>query len=166
MIHVESLPLPDDAQMQLDEYQSQVDAKPMYKEQVKKAKSSFKSKNKKVNRTFKAVKKSLDRMCSGARRCNYCEDSAADEVEHFYPKDLYPEYCFAWGNYLYSCGRCNGTHKINKFKIFKEDTRDVNDITPPRKNRQYERPPSGDPLLLDPRNDNPLDYIKLNLKTL
>jgi uncharacterized protein (TIGR02646 family) len=166
MIHVESLPLPDNAQTKLDEYQSQVDAKPTYKEQVKKAKSSFKSKNKKSNKTFKAVKKTLDRMCSGARRCNYCEDSAADEVEHFYPKDLYPEYCFAWGNYLYSCGRCNGTHKNNRFKIFQEDTRDVNDITPPRKNRQYERPPSGDPLLIDPRNDNPLDYIKLNLKTL
>jgi hypothetical protein len=38
MIHVESLPLPDDAQIQLDEYQSQVDAKPTYKAQVKKAK--------------------------------------------------------------------------------------------------------------------------------
>jgi len=166
MIHVESLPLPDYAQFQLGEYQSQVDEKPTYKEQVKKAKLSFKTKNRKSNKTFKAVKKTLDRMCSGARRCNYCEDSAADEGEHFYPKDLYPEYCFSWGNYLYSCGRCNGTHKSNKFKIFEEDTRDVIDITPPRKNRRYTRPPTGDPLLIDPRNDDPLEYIKLNLKTL
>jgi uncharacterized protein (TIGR02646 family) len=166
MIYIESLPLLDDVQAELDEYQNQVDAKPKYKEQVKKAKSFFKNKNKKSNKTFKAIKKALDRMCSGARRCHYCEDSAADEVEHFYPKDLYPEYCFSWGNYLYSCGRCNGTYKSNKFKIFIENTRDVIDITPPRKNRQYVRPPSGDPLLINPRNDNPLDYIKLNLKTL
>ena len=165
MIHVESFPLPDDAQSQLDEYQSQVDEKLTYKEQVKKAKSSFKTKNRKSNKTFKAVKKTLGRMCSGARRCHYCEDSAADEVEHFYPKDLYPEYCFSWGNYLYSCGRCNGTYKSNKFKIFEEDTRDVIDITPPRKNRPYTRPPTGVPLLIYPRNDDPLDYIKLNLKT-
>lgn len=41
MIHVESLPLPDDAQIQLDEYQSQVDAKPTYKEQVKKEPKHF-----------------------------------------------------------------------------------------------------------------------------
>ena len=67
---------------------------------------------------------------------------------------------------MYSCGRCNGTYKSNRFKIFQEDTRDVIDITPPRKNRQYVRPPSGDPLLIDPRNDSPLDYIKLNLGTL
>lgn len=166
MIHVDSLPLPDDAQAQLDEYQSQIDAKPTYKEQLKKAKSSFSSKNRKSNRTFEAVKKALHRMCSGARRCHYCEDSAADEVEHFYPKDLYPEYCFSWGNYLYSCGRCNGTYKSNRFKIFQEDTRDVIDITPPRKNRQYVRPPNGDALLIDPRNDSPLAYIKLNLGTL
>ena len=129
MIHIESLPLPNDAQTRLDAYQGQVDAKPTYKEQVKKAKSSFKSKNKKSNKTFKAVKKTLDKMCSGARRCQYCEDSAADEVEHFYPKDLFPEYCFSWENYLYSCGRCNGAYKINKFKIFKKDTRDVIDNT-------------------------------------
>lgn len=85
MIHIESLPLLDNAQIQLDEYQSQVDAKPTYKEQLEKAKSSFSSKNRKSNKTFKAVKKALDRMCSGARRCHYGEDSAADEVEHFYP---------------------------------------------------------------------------------
>ena len=84
MIHVESLPLPDNAQAQLDEYQSQIDEEPTYKEQLKKAKSSFSSKNRKSNKTFKAVKKALDKMCSGARRCHYCEDSAADEVEHFY----------------------------------------------------------------------------------
>ena len=33
-------------------------------------------------------------MCAGAKRCMYCEDSAADEVEHHLPKNLYPEFVF------------------------------------------------------------------------
>ena len=49
----------------------------------------------------------LSAMCHGPRRCMYCEDSAADEVEHFRPTDLYPEFVFAWMNYLYACGPCN-----------------------------------------------------------
>ena len=165
MIHVASLTLPPATQAKLDEYQDAVDTKSTYQERVKKAKSSFKSKNTKTNRTFRKVRKALDRMCAGARRCHYCEDSAADEVEHFYPKDLYPERCFAWNNYLYSCGRCNGAYKSNKFKIFEADTREVVDITPPRRNRQYVPPPPGDPLLIDPRSENPFDYLRLNLET-
>ncbi len=165
MIHVDSMPLPENAQAELDKYQSQVDAKETYEEQVEKANSSFKSKNKNSNRTFKEVRKTLDRMCPGARRCHYCEDSAADEIEHFYPKDLYPEHCFRWENYLYSCGRCNGTYKSNKFKVFEQETGTVSDITPPRRNRKYEKPPAGRPLLIDPRQENPLDYLKLNLMT-
>ncbi len=101
MIHVDSVPLPNDTQEKLDEYQAQIDEKPTYKDMVKKAKTSFSGKNNKKNKTFNAVKEALNAMCSGARRCHYCEDSAADEVEHFYPKDLYPEKCFSWGNYLY-----------------------------------------------------------------
>jgi uncharacterized protein (TIGR02646 family) len=166
MIHVTSLPLPDTHQAKLDEFQHQVNVKPAYKVQIEKAKKLFKSKNNKTNRTFAAVKKTLDKMCSGARRCHYCEDSAADEVEHFYPKDLYPEYCFSWSNYLYSCGRCNGTYKSNKFRLFTGNPRVVTDVTPVRKNRQYQRPPNGDPVLIDPRHDHPPGYIKLNLKTL
>ena len=165
MIRVESKPLPDNVQSKLDVYQNQVNDEPTYKKQVAKAKSSFKSKNVKNNRTFTAVKRTLDKMCSGARRCHYCEDSAADEVEHFYPKDLYPECCFFWPNYLYSCGRCNGSYKSNKFKIFKATNRTVIDITPPRTNRRYVKPPAGDPLLLDPRADDPLDFIQLSLQT-
>ena len=90
-------------------------------EQVKAAKTLFKSRNRKENRTFAAVRKELADLCSGSRRCMYCDDSVADEVEHFRPKDLYPEVVFAWMNYLYACGperntqrRCAGMRAIRE----------------------------------------------------
>ena len=36
----------------------------------------------------------------------------------------------------------------------------------PKRNRKYKEPPQGDALLIDPRKDNPLDFICLNLSTL
>lgn len=100
--------LPRVHQDTLAEYQKDVDEKCSYTEQVKAAKTLFSSRNRKRNRTFAAVRKELAELCSGSRRCMYCEDSVADEVEHFRPKDLYPEVVFVWMNYLYACGQCNG----------------------------------------------------------
>ena len=54
----------------------------------------------------------------------YCEDSVADEVEHFRPKDLYPDVVFAWRNYLYACGQCNGG-KNNRFSIVRAGHRRI-----------------------------------------
>lgn len=51
-------------------------------------------------------------------KCCYCETKLNEEgksmhVEHFHPKDIYPEEVVKWENLLPSCGRCNsnkGTH--------------------------------------------------------
>ena len=45
-------------------------------------------------------------------KCAFCECKPGDggnaiQVEHFYPKSLYPECCFSWENFLPACGRCN-----------------------------------------------------------
>ena len=92
----------------LADYQRDVDAQHTYSQQVKRAKTRFGSYNRRSNPTFATVRSKLAEMCGGIRRCMYCEDSAADEVEHFKPKDLYPEVAFVWRNYLYACGGCNG----------------------------------------------------------
>jgi uncharacterized protein (TIGR02646 family) len=99
-------------------------------------------------------------MCSGARRCCYCEDSAADEVEHFRPKDLYPAVAFQWANYLYACGPCNGPKNnhfaiISRGGVLKDVTRKPKDpVVPPIKGR---------PALIDPRSDDPLQFMTLDL---
>ena len=117
MIRLPSLLLPAEARQILRRYQREVDDKPTYADRVEAADRLFKSRNTLPNRTFRVVRLKLHEMCSGARRCCYCEDSCADEVEHVRPKSLYPEQVFVWENYLYSCGPCNGP-KNNQYAVF------------------------------------------------
>ena len=152
--------LPRIHQDKLAEYQKDVDEKCSYREQVKAAKTLFKLRNRKENRTFAAVRKELAYLCSGSRRCMYCEDSVADEIEHFRPKDLYPEVVFAWMNYLYACGSCNGG-KNNKFVVI-DSTGAFVDVRPHK--TPVVRPRSGDAALIDPRRENPLDFLMLDLR--
>jgi hypothetical protein len=115
-------------------YQAAVDATGGYAERVAAAKELFGRYNKRGNATFDEVKRVLDQLCAGARRCAYCEDSVADEVEHVRPKALYPEVVFAWANYVYACGPCNGP-KGNHYAVF------VNADATPSRSRASRRPP-------------------------
>jgi uncharacterized protein (TIGR02646 family) len=142
-------------------YQTEVNAAHSYKARVAEAKRLFSLRNKASNATFRAIRATLESMCTGARRCCYCEDSCADEVEHIKPKDLYPEFVFVWENYLYSCGPCNGP-KNNRFQVFHKRTGNVHDIT--RKSGDpIRKPPPGDPLLIDPRQEDPLEFLELEM---
>ncbi len=164
MIKLQRPALMPDKAKKLAGYQDNVDKKPSYKERVNEAKKIFSSYNKKDNKVFDHIKKKLLKMCPAATRCHYCEDSSPDEVEHFKPKDLFPECCFDWGNYLYSCGPCNGSYKRNKFKVFTDSDGSAVDITRPRKG-DIIQPPSGDPVLINPSVENPLDFMELDFST-
>ncbi len=146
----------------LQEWQDVVNGQTGFEEQSALAKTSFSQKNKKGNHTFDEVKKALTQMCSGARRCVYCEDSVVDEVEHIYPKDLYPEKVFDWNNYVYACGNCNGP-KNNKFAVFRSDTEEFQTVNPPHGTPAI-RPPAGEAVLINPRVENPLEYCMLDLE--
>ena len=129
------------------------------KKLVKGSKSpGFSSRNKKGNKVFDAVKEALTIMCSGAKRCAYCEDAPADEVEHIFPKDLFPDKCFDWDNYLYACGPCNGP-KSNQFAVFNGDTTDTLHLD------GSTEPPDGQALLVNPRTESGMDFCRLNLST-
>ena len=117
MLRVADARLPAVHERKLKQNQADVDGKCTYPERVAEGKRLFESRNSNKNRTFRAVRKTLSDMCRGPRRCMYCEDSATDEIEHFRPKDLYPEVVFVWMNYLYACGRCN-RKKNNRFFVF------------------------------------------------
>jgi uncharacterized protein (TIGR02646 family) len=135
-----------------------------FDERVSKAKSRFSSRNRKSNKTFDRVKVALDAMCPGARRCVYCEDNYADEVEHIHPKDTYPELAFAWDNYVYACGPCNGP-KNNHFAVFDAAGLE-HDVTPPRPAPSPRVPPvAGDPLLINPREEDPFVFLVVDLPT-
>ena len=98
-------------------------------------------------------------MCSGAQRCIYCEDSVGDEVEHIRPKDLYPCTVFVWTNFVYACGRCN-VSKSNKFAILSNNC--TIDVTR-RSRAPVISPRPGQPVFLNPRVENPLDFLDLDL---
>ena len=89
MIRLPDVPLALAAKTQLRRWQSAIDRLPGYDARVAEAALRFKQRNTATNTTFKAVRASLDTMCSGGRRCAYCEDSAADEVEHVSPKGVW-----------------------------------------------------------------------------
>lgn len=119
----------------------------------------FGNRSRQSNPVFRRVRGRLAHMCAGAGRCGYCEDSAADEIEHIKPKDLYPETVFVWENYLLSCGLCNRS-KGNRFAVLRGGK--VVDVTRPR--RAPVRPPRrGAPVQIDPRREDPLQFLDLDI---
>lgn len=144
-------------------YQNEINSLASFTDKSEKAKAIFPIRNRIGNVVFDAIKIKLTEMCSGARRCMYCEDSMADEVEHIHPKDLYPEMCFRWENYLYACGNCNGP-KNNKFAIFRNDNGQFYIVNPPR-GQQAVQPPEGEDAMINPRIENPLNFCMLDLLT-
>lgn len=162
MIQLSPQALPSEIAQELQRYQQEIDAIPTYAERVQQGKDAFRQRNKSTNRVFKIVRETLASMCSGSCRCMYCEDSCADEVEHIKAKDLYPEFVFVWENYLYACGPCNGG-KNNTFAVFDQQTGNMLVVT--RKHNDPVIPPAaGDDVLINPREENPLRYLALDLR--
>lgn len=127
-----------------------------FNDRVSKADEMFT--NRKRNKTFDAIKKCLNEMSPGFERCVYCEDSKGDEIEHIYPKNLYPEKCFDWENYVYACGTCNSP-KNNKFAIFRHDNGEYQEVNL----QPISQSPIGEIVFINPRVDNPLDFSLLDL---
>jgi uncharacterized protein (TIGR02646 family) len=142
-------------------YQQDIDGLPDYAARVAEAKRLWPLRNKTANRTFQTVREMLADMCGKTRRCCYCEDSCADEIEHFRPKDIYPEAVFVWENYLFACGACN-VEKRNDFRVFTSAGSVWSDVK--RKSGDpIMPPPAGDPVLIDPRREDPLEFLLLDL---
>lgn len=160
MIRLPTRDLNQRLQQALDEYQSEVDSLSTYEERVTRAKESFKSKNVRNNAIFREIRLILDDMCSGNRRCCYCEDSFADEVEHILPKDLYPEQSFTWTNYLYACGPCNSP-KSGQFAVIDQNNTLVE--IGRKRNDPVIPPLQGTPALINPRFEDPLYFIELDI---
>ena len=140
--------------------QAIIDGKGTYEEKVLTAKEMWGAKNKNHFITLRTL---LEQSSIGSRRCHYCEDSAADEVEHIWPKKFYPEKAFVWTNYLFACGPCNGSNKNDQFAVF-DPLSEVLHIS--RGDRDPVVPPAvGAPVLLNPHVDDPMAYMELDLAT-
>ncbi|MDQ2105523.1 HNH endonuclease family protein [Azospirillum isscasi] len=150
-------------QTYIDSRQAEIDGLPNYADRVARGKSLWDNKKgpNAGDAAFKVIRDELEHMCFGAVRCAYCNDSAADEIEHVLPKDFFPDQAFRWSNYVFACGPCNGTYKSNKYAYLDARGRrhDVTRVggavlTPP---------PVGRHALIDPRTENPLNFLTLDL---
>ncbi len=84
----------------------------------------------------------LRRMTGKRERCMYCEDSRGTDIEHFWPKEPYPEKSFKWVNLLWACAGCNRV-----------------------KGARFPLDSSGEPLLIDPTATDPWDVLFYDSET-
>jgi uncharacterized protein (TIGR02646 family) len=80
---------------------------------LSKSKENAKKKRTAENKyNHKEVKEALKKMFSG--KCAYCESHITHvdygHIEHFRPKSVFPDLCFAWDNLLLGCAICNGSN--------------------------------------------------------
>lgn len=149
----------------LKKLQGQIDALPTYKAQVKAAKVLWQNK-KKTNpqkAAFNRVEKELQKIAIGSNHyCNYCEANVGTTIEHIYPRGLFPNKTFVWENYLWTCKQCNGKHKVSQFQIFKNaHSAEIIDLV---KDYSFVRPSNEDAVFINPRLENPLDYLQIDLE--
>ena len=67
-------------------------------------------------KTYQELKTTLSEPLGARRRCAFCSDSRAADIEHFWPKSLYPGRAFRYENLLLVCPECNRA-KLHHFPI-------------------------------------------------
>lgn len=152
------------ASARLGAVQARIDARPDYAARCEYAATQWDGKrgSRIGEATFDEIHERLDAACDGVRRCHYCEDSRATDIEHFRPKTLYPELCFVWSNYLYACSGCNSHVKGGRFAVIDAQGRLVH----LDKARQAGATPAtiaDHPALLSPRDEEPMDVMMLDI---
>ena len=160
MLHLPSKSLSTTTQNYLNKRQKKVDAEPTFEKKALKAKSLWENKrsSKAGKEAFDEIKEVLKTMCVGIKTCNYCEHDRAFDIEHIYPKSLYPSLAFVWENYLLACKGCNSEFKSDNFAIFKPKGLITKHILV----RNIE-PENDDALLINPRKEDPTKFLRLNL---
>jgi uncharacterized protein (TIGR02646 family) len=93
-------------------------------------------------RRMKAVLGVLQQMAGARERCMYCVDSNGSDIEHFWPKSMYPARAFVWSNMLLCCTECG------RFK-----------------GAQFPMSQTGEPLLVDPSAEDPWDHLDFDPDT-
>lgn len=118
-------------------------------------------KNKLSSRTkksaFTEIKSKLKDMSVSVEICNYCEQSEATDIEHVLPKGVFPEFTFVWKNYILACKTCNSQYKLDKIAIFSPAGSHLSVII-----KSNATPPSREIAFINPRQENPMDFMQLN----
>jgi hypothetical protein len=161
MLAINDRPLEASPSAVLAAMQEMVDREAEYLARLQIAKELWKKRNGCAPRkaAFQAIRTTLSQMCVGSIRCAYCEDSLADEIEHIYPKSLFPEHAFKWSNYAFVCGPCNGPKGSRYGYLVGTEVHEF--IRKPRD--PIIQPPSAPAALVNPRAEDPLEFLELDL---
>jgi uncharacterized protein (TIGR02646 family) len=87
-------------------------------------------------KTMGRVKTALLSMVGIRERCFFCEDSRGSDIEHFWPKTVYPARAFVWDNLLLLCASCNR-----------------------KKGSRFPLDAAGQPLFVNPTIEDPWDFL-------
>jgi uncharacterized protein (TIGR02646 family) len=101
------------------------------------AKTAWKNKNRD---RFANIRSVLERSAPGREYCMYCLDSQGTAIDHFLPWSEDPLVTFEWSNYVLACSHCNSNEKRGDFP----------------------RDSDGNPLLLNPFDDDPQVHLSLD----
>lgn len=143
----------------LRQLQEQIDSKPIFEQKVATSKKLWKNKGgHKHTESFQQLRSILKQMSIAHGICNYCEHNEAFDIEHIAPKSHFPEMTFRWENLLLVCKECNTGYKSDQCKVIDTDgkLRSCQRGTPP---------PQGVFCFINPRIENPADFMLLNLET-
>lgn len=162
MINIASKNLSQKTMDFLAEKQTEINAKTTFLEKKNRAKMSWNGKRGSDDgkAVFTEIVGKLKDMNVSKGICNYCENDVSIDIEHIFPKSFYPEKAFLWSNYLLSCKKCNMYHKNDDFAVFNPigstNRQDLvrGTLTPP---------PNDDALLINPRSDNAINFLVLDL---
>lgn len=161
MIQLVSKLLSTETQNQLDALQVLVNNESDFEKKAAEAKSLWNKKGSPKERkaAFEEIKTTLISMCVAVETCNYCEQNEANDIEHIHPKSFFPEVAFTWDNYLLACKQCNTGYKLDKCHVLDATN---SPITLLRK----KAPTVGSTIaFINPRIENPNDFMMLNMQT-
>lgn len=147
----------------LDAEKRKIQAKRTFEEKVKESARLWESKTNGAGaQPFTEIRYTLDSMSPAPGICCYCENNEGTDIEHIDSKRVFPEMTFDWDNYLLACTRCNSTHKSDQASVFDPagSTTAIN-VTPRRK--VYTPPPTNDSLFINPRKEDPQQFLYLEL---
>lgn len=157
MIRLASETISSAAQDRLNYLQRQVDEQADFEQKASRADSLWR--NKSGSETGKAafdeIRNTLIKMCISVEVCNYCEQNEANDIEHIYPKSLFPEKAFVWENYLLACKQCNTAYKLDSFAVL-DGQDNLIDLA-----RGVE-PPNQRGAFINPRIEDPSSFMLIN----
>ncbi len=157
MLQLVSKDLLDNASDRLTYLQGRVDAELSFTLKAARASSLWdgKSSGQVGQAAFESIKTTLESMCVSVEICNYCEQNEANDIEHIYPKSLFPGMAFKWDNYLLACKQCNTAYKLDAFAVLDAND-EIFDI--PRGTE----PPYLNGAFINPRTEDPSEFMLVN----